>query len=237
MLEILKVDIKNNKIIFASLLLAISVFTLCLYLGFYEIRFFNDVLEAKKLSSQNTNFLKWIDLIYPLIFTSFIIKIFSDSHSRETIAFSLSLPISNFKFLIGRFFLWTLIFFLLFYPSISFFRGSVINELGYNFLPVWGLHIYTLINMVVLSIYVLFIQIILGQYYYALGCLFLYVLFDYFSEGRFLKNFSLHPLSFKTFSDYEFIQNRFTVLLMSFILMIIIYLLLEKSNLFRKNIW
>ncbi len=237
MLGILKVDIKNNKIIFASLLLAISIFTLCLYFGLYEIRFFNDALEAKKLSSQNTNFLKWIELIYPLIFTSFIIKIFSDSHSRETIAFSLSLPISNFKFLICRFFLWTLIFFLLFYPSISFFKGAVINELGYDFLPVWGFHTYTLINMVVLSTYVLFIQIILGQYYYALGCLFLYVLFDYFSEGRFLKNFTLHPLSFKAFSDYEFIQNRITLIAIALVLIILIYLLLEKSNMFRKNIW
>lgn len=236
MLGILKVDIKNNKIILASLLLALSIFTLCLYLGFYEIRFFNDPLEAKQLSSQNTNFLKWIELIYPLIFTSFIIKIFSDSHSRETIAFSLSLPISNFKFLIARFFLWVLIFFLFFYPSISYFEKSVIDELGYEFLPVWGLHIYTLINMVVLSTYVLFIQIILGQYYYALGCLFLYVLFDYFSEGRFLRNFTLHPLSFKSFSAYEFIQNRISLIAIAIALMIVIYIILEKSSIFRKNI-
>ncbi|MDO5028644.1 MAG: hypothetical protein Q4E36_05190 [Bacillota bacterium] len=236
MIKLIEVDIKNNKKIFFGLLAFIGLFTLALYLGFYKIRFFNLNENIISLDSQRTNFLKWIEIIFPGIFSIFMIKIFSDSHGKDSLAFSLSLPISNFKFFIGRFCLWTLIFFIFYYPALRFFQAAVIKDLGPEFLPVISLPLYALINMFVLGAYGLFILILFGQYYYSLGFLFAYVLFDYFGQGRFLKGLSLHPLAFKNYTRLEFLQNRLIVLGLALALLAMVYIILEKSSKFRKQL-
>lgn len=228
MIELIKMDIKNNKVLIGIILIFISGLTLSLYLGFYEIHFFNLNLENfYRLSNYNTNFLRWIEIVYPVLYALFIIKIISDTHSKESIEYTLSLPVSRFEGFIFRVIFWNFAFFLGFLPSILFFKNAIILGVGIKYLPHMGLGVYVFINMFVLSGYILLVQILTGGYHFGLATLFGYILMDYFSEGRLLGSFSLFPYSFKDYIYSEFVFIRARIFSIGILMFFLTYLYLR----------
>ncbi|WP_394274107.1 hypothetical protein, partial [Peptoniphilus lacydonensis] len=103
-------------------------------------------------------------------------------------------------------------------------------------LPKGGLYLYVLENLFILCSYTLFILIIFKEFYFSIGFLVIYILFDYFTGGSFLNLFTIYGFTFRKFSEEGFIFNRLLVLFIGLISYLVSYLILKKFKIYRKLI-
>lgn len=236
MIRLIKLDIKNNKGILLGLVIFTISFVFLLKSSFYDIDIYNFQLNEDKLTNNNTRMIKWLEIFYPAIFAGYLAKFFSDSFSSSSLAFSLTLPISLYRQVFLRIFLWLGIFSILMSYPLRIFENKIIGTIGPDYLPIGGIFLYTLSNTFILSSYLIFIQILLREFYFSLGFLVAYVLFDYFAEGRYLKDLSLHSYAFKDYKTLEFIRQKTFLICFGFFLLFIAYMVLSKSKTYRKAI-
>lgn len=236
MLNLIKLDFKNNKLIFLIIITFILLFSFLLFANLYNIEIYNFHQNETKLTVNHTNIIKWIEIFYPCIFSVLVAKIFSDAFSSSSMEFTLTIPIKIYKQIFYRLFFWMIIYFILTFLSISIFQNKIIGEIGSNYLPVTGLHIYTLINIFVLSSYVIFIQFIFREFYFSIGFLISYILLDYFAEGRFLGDLTLHSYAFRNYQNNYFVIQKILIIALATLLLLISYILVSKSKTYRKLI-
>lgn len=236
MVNLIKLDIRHNKTILFFMILLNIMFVLLLILGIYNINIYNFNINDGGLSNYNTNIIKWVEFLYPFIFASFIAKIYSDAFASTNIDFTLTIPIEIYKQIFIRLSIWIVFFTIIIFVPINIFQDTITETVGSKYLPIQGLLFYTISNMFILSCYVIFLQIIFKEFYFSIGFLIIYSVMDYYAEGRFLKDFSLHSYAYKNYELNFFILQKTALIIFGIFLLIVSYLLLTKSNRYRKEI-
>ena len=226
MINLIKTNIKNNRVSFIVTLILIVISNI--------IIFETDI--QKNLDLFNTGLYKWYELLMPLIPMYFIISANSDFFSKDNIEYFYTLPISIEKSLILKNIIFIIMFFILFTPGIYKINFYIVNNFGKSYLPKGGLYLYVLENLFILCSYTLFILIIFKEFYFSIGFLVIYILFDYFTGGSFLNLFTIYGFTFRKFSEEGFIFNRVLVLFIGLILYLVSYLILKKFKIYRKLI-
>lgn len=227
-------DYRYNKIGFVFLLLIMLGFFYILVSGKSVI-----TVQAEDQYRLKSNMFLLSDFLIPVLFSIWLIVVFSKDLNKKTLPYINSLPLSVDVFVLTRFLIHLFLFSCCYVLLMGLFAENfIIGHLGNTFLTNFSekqMIGISYVNVMFLASFALFSMALFQNS--AISCMILlgFVFFDFFSQSDILNEYSLFVNIFKLSMDISVIKHtRLVYAVISFILIVFSWLLL-KINIFKNK--